>query len=288
MRTRSHSRRHLDRLPLELIERIIDFFHDSRKDLYHCALVCKAWLAPSRYHLFYSICICPDPSKRWVPCFWQYDLLYETLQQSPHIAHYVREFRFLSVSQMADPNWPLPKQIASLLQSFTNLRKLTLCSIFWETLSLDMKEALREALARPSLTQLYLERVIFSATEDLAELIYPHLKRLQAWILWASNFRIVPFEGTNVMVEGRQPCRLELIEIFMHTHFVPFVEWLLGTQLVFDISNLRDLDVWMGYEMQRTVTRLIRRAESTLEHITIRNLKADNPGTWAFHPLLSF
>lgn len=44
-------------LPQELIELIIDFAHDDPRTLRSCALVCRAWLPSSRYHLFSSIIV---------------------------------------------------------------------------------------------------------------------------------------------------------------------------------------------------------------------------------------
>src|ERR1700722_987152 len=38
-------------IPNEIQDRILDFLHDSKPALKACALVCKAWLPTSRYHL---------------------------------------------------------------------------------------------------------------------------------------------------------------------------------------------------------------------------------------------
>jgi len=38
-------------IPNEIEDRILDFLHDSKPTLKACALVCKAWLPTSRYHL---------------------------------------------------------------------------------------------------------------------------------------------------------------------------------------------------------------------------------------------
>jgi len=42
-------------LPYELVDIIIDYLHGDRVALAACCLVCKAWLASSRYHLFTDI-----------------------------------------------------------------------------------------------------------------------------------------------------------------------------------------------------------------------------------------
>lgn len=43
------------RFPPELSDAVIDFLHDDKKTLRECALVCKAWVATSRLHLFQEI-----------------------------------------------------------------------------------------------------------------------------------------------------------------------------------------------------------------------------------------
>src|SRR5271170_4062894 len=42
-------------LPNEIQDRILDFLHDAKPALKACALVCRAWVPTSRYHLFSDI-----------------------------------------------------------------------------------------------------------------------------------------------------------------------------------------------------------------------------------------
>jgi len=42
-------------LPNEIQDRILDFLYDSNSDLKTCALVCRAWVPASRYHLFSKV-----------------------------------------------------------------------------------------------------------------------------------------------------------------------------------------------------------------------------------------
>ncbi|KDQ09619.1 hypothetical protein BOTBODRAFT_178843 [Botryobasidium botryosum FD-172 SS1] len=44
-------------LPNELISIIIDYFHVEKPTLKICTLVCRDWIAPSRFHLLHSICV---------------------------------------------------------------------------------------------------------------------------------------------------------------------------------------------------------------------------------------
>src|SRR5271156_4226647 len=86
MRLRSYRPRLV--LPPELIEYTIDYLHDSPSALRACARVCRDWVAPSRFHLFYRREITPTRTSLRT-C-----KLLEFLQGSPHIACYIREFHF--------------------------------------------------------------------------------------------------------------------------------------------------------------------------------------------------
>ncbi|KAI0755799.1 hypothetical protein C8Q74DRAFT_323001 [Fomes fomentarius] len=50
--TSSTPRNHPSRLLGEITDAIIDYLHYDKRSLYSCALVCRAWLASSRHHLF--------------------------------------------------------------------------------------------------------------------------------------------------------------------------------------------------------------------------------------------
>jgi hypothetical protein len=109
----------MPRLP-ELIEYTIDYLHDSASTLCACASVCRAWVAPSHFHLFYRRSIVPtdDISE-------QIRELLQFLQKPPHIAHYIRDFHF-SVGygptiRMRLLDWPsLETVLPHLLGSYEN------------------------------------------------------------------------------------------------------------------------------------------------------------------------
>src|SRR5277367_3583084 len=90
MRLRSYRPRLV--LPPELIEYTIDYLHDSPSALRACACVCRDWLAPTRFHLFYRREITPDRFPATVPL--QIRQLLQFLQGSPDIARYIRDFYF--------------------------------------------------------------------------------------------------------------------------------------------------------------------------------------------------
>ncbi|KAF7311991.1 ANK-REP-REGION domain-containing protein [Mycena indigotica] len=52
------------RLPHELCDLIVDFLHADTAALGRCALVCRGWIATSRYHLFAHIDMSPSTGRR--------------------------------------------------------------------------------------------------------------------------------------------------------------------------------------------------------------------------------
>ncbi|KAJ7066442.1 CNH domain-containing protein [Mycena amicta] len=47
-------------LPLEILERIIDFLHAEKTSLLACSLVCRVWFPTSRYHLYVLLPVLPE------------------------------------------------------------------------------------------------------------------------------------------------------------------------------------------------------------------------------------
>ncbi|KAJ6449403.1 hypothetical protein C8R47DRAFT_948518, partial [Mycena vitilis] len=66
----------------ELVDYIIRFLRDSRRDVKSCALVCRCWLYPAQSHLFHQLAISSDPTdtKRWL----------RLLDASPHLNQHIR------------------------------------------------------------------------------------------------------------------------------------------------------------------------------------------------------
>ncbi|KAJ7704034.1 hypothetical protein B0H17DRAFT_904679, partial [Mycena rosella] len=52
-----------EKLPQELIDRILDDLHRDQSSLVQSSLACRAWLPATRYHLFSDLTLERQPSK---------------------------------------------------------------------------------------------------------------------------------------------------------------------------------------------------------------------------------
>jgi hypothetical protein len=83
-------------------------------------------------------------------------------------------------------------------------------------------------------------------------------------------------ENEGALAE-RQPCRLEHLTLGSENPPL-FADWLLGTQSVIDLSDLRALEAdCIMDDRQDGLMRLVRGLGSSLEHLTLHH---SQPGIW--------
>src|SRR3984957_19715341 len=261
--------------PPELIEYTIDYLHDSPSTLRACACVCRAWVAPSRFHLFYRREIAPNRTST-VPL--QTGELLEFLQGSPHIAFYIREFHFyVGYGSRTDSDWPqVNPALPHLLGMLTQIRKLVLRGIPFTSLAPDTRAAFRSLFALPCLVDVEVRYLKVAKLEHFTTLLCSPLKRLSVSVSldpserqFTSNpeeIRAIDEEIKAVELQERSPCRLE----YLHSNSAVFVHWLLGPQTAIDISTIRTLHAWCNPKhVEGPMARLIRRLGPSLEDLTI-------------------
>jgi len=268
-------RSYMPPFPSELIDYIIDYLHDSPSTLRVCACVCRAWVAPSRFHLFYRCEIAPTRTRT---VSLQTCQLLECLQGSPDIAFYIREFHFLvRYSSRTDSPWPrVNSALPHLLGMLTQLRKLVLRRIPFTRLALDTRAAFRAVFALPCLVDVEVRYHRVAELEHFTTLLCSPLKRLSVSVSsdpLEEQFTFNP-EGTRaideeikaVELQARSPCRLECL----HSNNAVFMRWLLGPQTMIDISTIRTLHAWCDpKDVEGLMARLIRRLGPSLEDLTI-------------------
>ena len=115
-------------LPPELIDNIIDHFHDDPVNLHSCALVNSAWLPASRYHIFprVSIRFNEGPYPYNTSCGGEASRLYQILASSPEIVPYICDLLIYKGTKSPDQdlNWMTQEESLPLLRLLTNLRRL--------------------------------------------------------------------------------------------------------------------------------------------------------------------
>jgi hypothetical protein len=267
------------RLPPELIYHIVDYFYPT--DLQSCALVCKAWLPSSRHHLFRNLSFSLDHPFSRRRCYRLHDII----QGSPHLALYFREFRCCAQQYYDSENFPDRSTIATLLpqllRSFTNLCMLRIQG--WVELPYDIKQALYDILAYPSLVHLSTTTALFPTFEHFKRLIHPQLKQLKLSVT-SSLLKLDRHIEEQTSVE-RQPCSLDGLD-FTGNHKADFIDWLLRKQAIIDISSVRTLEAPFCHGAHdEQLLRLVRNMSSSLERLTI---KIDGEYWSAFLTLYTF
>jgi len=247
--------------PLELIEYTIDYLHDSPSTLRTCAHVSRAWVAPSRFHLFYR---CETTQT-------EISELLEFLQGSPHIARYIREFHFSTgYPPILYPDFEqVDAALPHLPGMLTQLRKLVLTGIPFTDLVPDTRAAFRALFALPCLVDVHVRDLRVTKLDHFTNLLRSPLKRLVVTELIPNQEDICAIDEEIKAVELRErsPCHLD----FLLSDSPVFMHWLLGAQTVIDISTIRTLGAPCGPKhMEGLMARLIRRLGPSLEDLHIQ------------------
>ena len=188
----SHFLTMVPRLPLEVVERIIENvatgYYDSYSDLYDfsstkaCALVCHSFLPLCRKHLFASVTL----NSRSYPVPHTSDDLNQLLSDSPHLAVYIRELDY-HVHQKEF----VGKRSPWLLAMFKKLVKLQKLSITYlpgkklDWMSSSGRKVLLPLLHLPTLNSISLSAIRNFPLADLTSCV--NLKNLHIGSLECSK-----------------------------------------------------------------------------------------------------
>ena len=177
------------RLPLEVVERIIDDVAEYYDDIINvssikaCALVCHSFLPLCRKHIFASVTL---NAGRFPPTT---DDLNHLLSNSPHLAEFIRELDYHVIKKDFGPR--RSQWLSSMFKKLVKLQKL---SISYFPLSLGRKlnwmapferMVLLPLLHLPMLTSICLERIRNFPLADLAGCV--NLKELEIRSLECSD-----------------------------------------------------------------------------------------------------
>lgn len=114
------------RLLPELLEAIIDHLFDNKTTLASCTLVCRSWLEPSRYRLFYSIRhnILSSPGN--------HNAFQQFVVSTPQCAHLIRDLGLHSTDAIGiqRPAKIFTSFLSPVLSSLPYLHTLTMSSMW--------------------------------------------------------------------------------------------------------------------------------------------------------------
>jgi hypothetical protein len=137
-------------LPQDIVHLILDVLGDEVETLECCALVCRAWLRPSRAHLFRDLLIEEES---------QYDRLITLFDSCPELQTAARN---LNVSPRDDPPDDMPsipdRALTELAPRLLNLYELQMSDLTWSRAHAEMLSLPR---LTPSLTSLSLTMCSF-------------------------------------------------------------------------------------------------------------------------------
>jgi hypothetical protein len=270
-------------LPLEISTYIIDYLYNCPTSLKSCSHVCQAWLAISRFHLFY--CIRLYLSGPGVRVSNRFRRLHDVIEQSPSVALFIRELHIIRSSKMLrmpDSEWPkLGMVIPLLFSKFTRLQKFDVAGINWSHLTADARSSVRALLALPSLVHLAVRFITVSKIQHITALLPPNLKRLTVVCIRvrADDPGVIhAIDVENGQMFSRNSRQLEYLKVYQTPIFN---NWLLGEQSDVDISNIHTLDT---EDEIAVMLRLVRSMGPSLEHLKISCLSG---GSYCFdHQLL--
>ena len=205
------------RLPLELLERIIDdvtkygdSFIDNLSSIKSCALVCHSFLPLCRNHIFANVTLNS-------PVVWgrtsspTSDDFNHLLSNSPHLAVYIRKLDYFVSKNEFVPN--RSQRLLSIFKKLVKLQKLSISYYLASTIpgtrldwmSPSVRKVLLPLLHLPTLTSIRLSAIRNFPLADLARCV--NLRKLRIQSLECSspngvgNFLEALLPATPVMLE---------------------------------------------------------------------------------------
>ena len=217
-------------LPPELFVPIISALHADVPSSRNCALVCTAWVAPSRRNIFYMV--------RLVLRFGHCESLLALLEHTPAIASYIREVRLVvrdmdrewdspalrtllvCLDKLTSVKFALPRAPRRLLEEHPSLERITaLClgGIFFPS-TITFR---RFVAAFPSLLELSVSRLLCqwwgNSGDETPHVDAPPLRILRIKPGSISAASVLTHAVISWLVEQRSPVLLQELVLSLHT-----------------------------------------------------------------------
>ncbi|CCM04090.1 uncharacterized protein FIBRA_06249 [Fibroporia radiculosa] len=254
------------RIPTELIEKIIDLCQDDRPTLIAFALASTVCTPRARYHLFRVIHFY---RRRDIDRFLELSPEVEKLVEELAIHHCLARRRKLSLS--------ISRTVFS--RCFTRLRQLAILGDHIRTLSVtvDPPESGFTASQFMALTHLNLAHLKFRSFAELRDLIYllPNLSELCCiQVTWRENI-----QTSDAHQDGHQLQRLQKLKLRLSlTELMCMMTWLAPGRSTISLTSLSLGEISPFANGQR-IGSLIRSCSSNLQHLQIGIMIPDVDGT---------
>lgn len=213
-------------LPNDIIECILDYL--DKATLKRCALIQKAWAAPSQRRIFKEIELEAN--------YPSLERLIAIFNEKPHLASSVR-YLALDLNLIA-LMVPIQVSIAEVIQRLSNVNKIQFRNVNWHTSSPLLRTAMSDVLKLPYLTRVTISWLIVPKFADMASLLShaTHLEALEVRFLYFD-------EGTlpnPSALAANLPRSIKLNE-FVTDDIGTFTWWFQQESCPFEVRNLRHL-----------------------------------------------
>ncbi|KAI0823726.1 hypothetical protein BC628DRAFT_502388 [Trametes gibbosa] len=266
----------LSMLPIEVIERVLDYLRGDAKTLAICCLVCQDWSHRARYNMFKTVQLNPGRMMRF----------FAVIVHHPGLATFVRE---LTINMPFSMPLALPRN-----GQMTNLRTLRLNSV-------DLRdERFLETILHGarSVTEFGLYDCLFATQRDLVRFTQrlPHLKHLA---LWDPAWALSDPQVAQQPVEDVEFTALRAISIVGCSNYTPstphiFCAFLSGSPNGLESLSVLKLEL-QWFQLRRLWENLtpaagqLRKLELSVNGVRKRNEAFEQPfPTCVFHKLLMF
>lgn len=245
-------------LPVEILDRILENIYHDKATLLSCALVEKAWVAPSQRGIFHVLVLLPPDPDPYNPHHDQLEALsknyVKTTEQlvgyidaNPRLASYVRSLSlamFCNISQIVD--WEaVYTSTAMVIRRLSNVESLSFSCISWGSLSPSLTDSLMEMLRAPSVTRIFISTFDIPTFSDCASLLTQatDLKGLVVNDMFCSDWTL-----PEKSYPPTPPRLIQLDELETDSTSV-FASWFQQESCPFQIQNLRSLRILVEGKM---------------------------------------
>ncbi|TFK70001.1 hypothetical protein BDN72DRAFT_839619 [Pluteus cervinus] len=235
-------------IPQEVVDHIIDYFHDDRKTLVSTSYVCPSWHASSRAHLFYRIDLTvPDPlygdydDGHFVTPpspLKKYQRLYGLLVHDRGIANAVKELTISNAHQLGPSAWAsVEPTLALILCKLHCVRVIRLSEVYFNHLKPDFQNALSQVCSSSTVSLLDISNcnsLTWSTFDDITGA--PNgLRSLRMAFVRAQNASLgfVKEEPPLFLVKPQS--------LTIESSLDPVITWLMHPYSTVSLSDLREL-----------------------------------------------